>query len=174
MTGCEGRGIVLGLRVVWHPKGVKTSAFLPFVIGLALFCSLPCLAQDKGYWRATSNTANSITGDIVISDTKLTINFTASLLAKARSLAPAEVSAAFDADINAGGTGTLYRLNVPGAKRFLHRNTLCGAEDTQWMATFASGRTLQVAFFSGTEVPVFTFDAIAKSTTLCGTFTYGR
>jgi hypothetical protein len=159
---------------VCHPKRVKISTFLPAVVGVALFCSLSCLAQDKGYWRAASHTANSITGDIVISDTKLTINFTVFLLAKARSLAPAEVSAAFDADINAGGRGTLYRLNVPGAKRFLHRNTLCGAEDTQWMATFASGRTLQVAFFSGTEIPVFTFDALGKSTSLCGTYTYSR
>jgi hypothetical protein len=42
------------------------------------------------------------------------------------------------------------------------------------MATFVSGRTLQVAFFSGTEVPIFTVDAIGKSTDLCGTFSYSR
>jgi len=141
---------------------------------LALACSLSCTAQDKGYWRAASNNANSITGDISISDAKVTIDFFAFPLVQARSLAPAEVSAAFDADINAGGTGLLYRVTIPGAKRFLHKNSLCGSEDTLWMATFVSGRTLQVAFFSGTESPVFTVDALGKSSDLCGTFTYSR
>ncbi len=153
---------------------MKTATLLRASVILALLCCLRCPAQDKGYWRAASNTANSITGDISISDAKITINFTAFPLVQARSLAPAEVSAVFDADVNDGGTGTLYRVTVPGEKRFLHRNTLCGAEDTQWMATFVSGRTLQVALFSGSEPPVFTFDALGKSTDLCGTFTYAR
>jgi hypothetical protein len=153
---------------------VKTPILSRIGLALVLLCSLPCLAQDKGYWPAASNTANSITGDISISDAKITINFTAFTLVQARNLAPAEVSAVFDADVNAGATGTLYRVTVPSTKRFLHHNTLCGAEDTQWMATFVSGRTLQVAFFSGSEPPTFTFDAISKSTDLCGTFTYAR
>ena len=139
-----------------------------------LLFALSCVAQDKGFWPAASNTAKSITGDIAISDAKLVINFAGFPMVQARDLKPAEVSAVFDADINAGGTGFLYHLTVPGTKRFLHHNTLCGREDTQWMATFVSGRTLQVAFFSGTEVPVFTVDAIGKSTDLCGTFSYAR
>ena len=141
---------------------------------LALACSLACAAQDKGYWQAASSTANSITGDINIADSRVTIDFTAFPLAPIRKLAPAEVSAAFDADVNTGGTGNLYRLSVPAGKRFLHRNTLCGTEDTQWMATYVSGKTLQVAFFSGESAPVFTVDALANSTDLCGTFTYVR
>ena len=141
---------------------------------LALACALSCSAQEKGYWRAASNTANSITGDIELSDTKITINFTRFLIAQARALAPAEVSAAFDADINAGATGTLYHLSVPASKRFLHHNTLCGTEDTQWMATYVSASTLQIAFFSGSNAPVFTMDALSHSTDLCGTYTYVR
>jgi hypothetical protein len=141
---------------------------------LALACSLPSNAQDKGYWRAASTTANSITGDIAVSDTKVTINFAVFPLVQARRLNPGEVSAAFDADVNAGGTGALYRLTVPAARRFLHHNTLCGTEETQWMATYVSERTLQVAFFSGSESPVFTLDALRNSTDLCGNFTYAR
>ena len=141
---------------------------------LALACSLSCALQDRGYWRAASTTAEAITGDIAISDTKVTINFTGFPIAQARGLKPTEVSAAFDADINAGGAGTLYRLTVPASKRFLHHNTLCGTEDTQWMATYVSGRTLQLAFFSGSNAPVFTVDALANSTDLCGTFSYIR
>jgi hypothetical protein len=141
---------------------------------LAVVCSLTATAQDKGYWRAASRTANAITGDIALSDSKTTINFTEFPLVQARTLTPAEVSAAFDADINAGATGVLYHLSVPATKRFLHHNTLCGTEDTRWMATYASGRNLQVAFFSGTDAPVITLDALQNSTDLCGTFTYAR
>jgi hypothetical protein len=141
---------------------------------LFLLCSLSCAAQDKGYWRAASSTATAITGDISISATRLTINFTGFSIAQIRTLGPAEVAAAFDADSHVGGSGSLYRLNVPAAKRFLHHNTLCGTEDTQWMATYVSGRTLQVAFFSGANMPVFTLDALANSMDLCATFTYAR
>lgn len=141
---------------------------------LTVVCSLTATAQDKGYWRAASRTANAITGDIALSGSKATINFTEFPLVQARALTPAEVSAAFDADINAGATGVLYHLSVPATKRFLHHNTLCGTEDTRWMATYASGRNLQVAFFSGTDAPVFTLDALQNSTDLCGTFTYAH
>ena len=141
---------------------------------LLLACSLTGAAQTKGYWRAASNTAASITGDITFSDSKLTIDFTAFPIFPIRSLKPAEVSAVFDADVNAGGTGTLYRLSIPAIKRFIHHNTLCGTEDTQWMATYVSGKTLEVAFFSGADAPEFTMDALAKSTDLCGTYTYVR
>ena len=141
---------------------------------LALACSLSAAAQDKGYWRAASTTANSITGDISIADAKVTIDFYVFPLVQARTLNPAEVAAAFDADVNAGHTGVLYHLTVHAAQRFLHKNTLCGTEDTEWMATYVFGHTLQVAFFSGPQPPVFAFDALRNSTDLCGTYTYAR
>jgi hypothetical protein len=153
---------------------VKKSTILRAAPILALAGALSCAAQDKGYWQAASTTANSITGDISISESKVSINFVSFPVVKVRSLVPAEVSAVFDSDISAGGTGVLYRLSVPASKHFLHHNSLCGTEETQWMATFASGHTLQVAFFSGTNAPEFTFDAISKSTDLCGTYTYAR
>lgn len=141
---------------------------------LLIACSVSLQAQDRGYWNAASTTAKAITGDISIGSDKVTINFSSFTLAPIRTLGPAEVAAAFDADVNAGGNGELYRLNVPADKRFLHHNTLCGTEDTQWMATFVSGRDLQVAFFSGDTPPVLSVDALANSTNVCGTFTYAR
>ena len=147
---------------------------LDAVVALAFVTALSCTAQDKGYWRATSSAANNTTGDIGISDGKLSINLIPFTMAQIRRLTPAEASAAFGADINEVGAGFLYRLLVPGAKRFLHRNTLCGSEDTQWMATFVTGRTLRVAFFSGENMPVMTVDALANSTDVCGTFEYSR
>jgi hypothetical protein len=137
-----------------------------------LICCLTVAAQEKGNWRAASSTARSITGDVSLSDEKISINFLIFTMVRIRSLDKAELSAAFDADSNADGSGSLYRLSIPAAKKFLHKNSLCGDEDTQWMATYVSGRSLQLAFFSGEQPPIFTLDAISNSTALCGTFAY--
>lgn len=143
---------------------------------LLLTCALSVTAQqpDRGYWQAASNAASSITGDIAISGSKLTIDFKNFTIAPIRAIKPEEVSAVFDADVNTAGSGMLYRLNVPAELRFLHKNTLCGSENTQWMVTYAEGKSLQVAFFSGNATPVLTFDAVSHSTNLCGVYTYAR
>ena len=145
---------------------------------LALACSLPCVAQDRtqdqGQWRADSAMAKAITSDIAISDKKVSIDFVGFTIVPARKLGPTEVAAAFDADVNAGRTGSLYRISVAAGTRFEHHNTLCGTEDTQWMATYVEGRTLQVAFFSGSSPPVLTVDALANTMDRCGTFMYSR
>jgi hypothetical protein len=145
-----------------------------FVLGLAAVCSAAGAQEDRGYWRAASSNANAITGDITVGGSKVTIDFATFSLAPIRRLKPVEVSAVFDADVNAGINGMLYRLRVPAAQRFNKKNTLCGDEDTQWMATYVTGRTLQVAFFSGDDEPVFTFDAIQNSSAVCGAFSYSR
>ncbi len=136
-------------------------------------CSLLSWAQDKGDWRAGSSTSRSITGDIEISDSKVFLNFIGFPIAQIRKLEPKEAAAVFAAE-GGTGSGNLYRLTVPAARRFLHHNTLCGSEDAQWMVTSVSERTLHVAFFSGADTPVFTPEAISNSTDLCGTFSYVR
>jgi hypothetical protein len=144
------------------------------VLGLALIVPLSAAAQDKGYWRAASKNASAITGDVALSNEKVVINFLAFTVAPIRALKPEEAVAAFDPDTTVPGGGNLYRLNIPGATRFLHKNTLCGGEDTQWMATYASGKNLRIAFFSGANPPVLTIDALANSSDVCGTYTYQR
>jgi hypothetical protein len=140
-----------------------------------LACSLTVAAQEKGIWRAASSTAQSITGDVALSEDKLSINFSGFTIAQIRALEPGELSAVFAAEGGgAAGSGNLYRLRIPGDKRFLHKNTLCGSEDTQWMATYVAGHALHLAFFSGQKMPVFTPEAIANTTDLCGTFYYVR
>jgi hypothetical protein len=144
------------------------------VLGSLLVCCMTAVAQEKGSWRAASSTARSVTGDVILSDEKILINFASFPIARIRPLGREEMSAAFDADSNAPGTGNLYRVSIPGSKRFLHKNTLCGSDDAQWMATYLSDAGLQLAFFSGQKPPVLTIDAINNGTSLCGTFTYGR
>ncbi len=143
--------------------------FAAFAALLLLF--LPCMAQEKGYWRAASSNAASITGDIQISDTRLSINFTNFTIAPIRHLTPAETSAVFASEPTGTG-GNLYRLNISARQRFLHKNSLCGSDDVQWMVTSVAGRALHVAFLSGPETPQFTPEAMTNSSDLCGTFTY--
>ena len=153
---------------------MKKRKFVAAVAGLFFACAVACMAQDSGYWRSASTNAKAITGDIVISGSKVTLDFYDFPLSLIRTLTTNEVAAAFDADVNVGGNGALYRIHVPAATRFLHKNTLCGTEETEWMATFVTGRNLKVAFFSGADAPVFTIDALANSYDRCGTFTYAR
>jgi hypothetical protein len=137
-------------------------------------CSGVGVAQEKGNWRAESQTAKTVTGDIAISGQKIAINFSGYWIAQIRALTPAEASAAFNVDLDAGGRGNLYRLSIPGDKRFLHKNTLCGSEDVQWAVTYATVRQLQVALFSGNKMPEMTPDGMASATNLCGVFGYVR
>ena len=153
---------------------MKRETLLRSVVGAVLVCCMAAVAQDKGNWRAASSTAKSITGDVGLSEEKVAINFSMFTIARIRGLQAAEASALFDADSSGGGSGSLYRLNIPATKTFLHHNTLCGSEDTQWMATYAVGRSLQLAFFSGQKPPVLTLEALANSPDMCGTFSYAR
>jgi hypothetical protein len=153
---------------------MNTLRFLTAALVLLFCCSLPAAAQDKGPWRASSSEAKAITGDISIEDARLIINFSGFTIAQIRALTAAEASAAFDADPSTPGGGNLYRLSIPADKRFQHKNTLCGSDETQWMATWASGSGIRVAFFSGPNIPILTLEALNSSNNVCGNYSYIR
>jgi hypothetical protein len=154
---------------------MRHAAASMFAVALAAAAPpAPAQGPESGYWRASSRTATSITGDVAFSNDKFTMNFFTTAAADIRELKPGEVSAMFDVDASTAGKGTLYRVDIPGMKTFLHKNKLCGGEDTQWLAIYASGRDLQMALFSGDSMPVFTIDAISNASNLCGTFSYVR
>lgn len=140
---------------------------------LITLCAYPSSAQENGPWRAASTNASAITGDIVFSPLKVSINFTSFTIAQIRSIKTEEVLALFNPDTPTGG-GNIFRVDIPADKRFLHHNTLCGSESTQWIVTYAQGRSLQVAFFSGSTAPVLTVDALNDAPSLCGIFSYVR
>jgi hypothetical protein len=150
----------------------KRNLLAAALLGLAVCVS--GAAQDRGYWRAASKNAVAITGDLSLSDTKVTIDFLTFTVASIRKLSAAEVGAAFDVDSSSGINGALYRLRIPAGQPFLKKNTLCGGEDTQWMTTYVEGHNLHVAFFSGENQPVLTTEAILNTTDLCGIYTYAR
>ncbi len=157
-----------------HSRKMKRRAWLRAIAGLVVGCCVAATAQEKGYWRAESSTAKSITGDVELSDQKISISLVKYTVARIRSLEKDEADALFDQDGVVAGSGSLYRLHIPASWTFLRKNTLCGSEDTEWMVTYVSGRSLRVVFFSGQKPPVFTPEAIANSTDLCGRFGYVR
>ena len=152
---------------------MKSSKVLAITLALACATTLPA-QQVRGAWRAASKNAQSITGDIAISGDKMEIAFAIFPVSQIRALKPEELKATFDLDGEPAGTGSLYKLSIPATQKFLKKNSLCGDEAMQWMVTYAAGRNLQVAFFSGAAVPLFTPEAVATTTNLCGVYTYGK
>jgi hypothetical protein len=146
---------------------------LPLVL-LALTLTASAQLAEKGLWRAASQNAASITGDISFSKSKINIGFNGFPLTPARELKPAEISALYDVAADTAGTGQLYRISIPGTLRLLNRNTLCGTADIHWLTTYMSGKVLKLTFFSSEEAPTLTFEAVQNSTDVCGTFTYVR
>ena len=151
---------------------MKLTVPLTIFFALVLTNARPAPAQEHGNWRAASKTAQSVTGDLAFGNEKLTINFASFAVAEIRPLKPAEIAAAFDGADGTAGLGHLYRLSIPADRRFLHKNTLCGSEETQWMATYVSGKALQIAFFSNAAPPLFTTEALNNNSNLCGTYSY--
>jgi hypothetical protein len=152
---------------------MRSRSLLIAALGLLFAFTSYAGAQESGPWRASSTNSRSITGDIFFSPLKITINFTNFTIAQIRSLQTQEVRALFNPDTPTGG-GNLFRVDIPADKRFLHKNTLCGSDSTQWIVTYAQGRDLQVAFFSGGTPPVLTVDALNDAPNLCGVFSYIR
>ena len=152
---------------------MRLRSFVFAALALIFIGTLPSAAQEDGPWRAASTNARSITGDIIFSPLKLTINFTSFTIAQIRLIKTEEVLALFNPD-DTTGSGNMFRVEIPADKRFLHKNTLCGSESTQWIVTYAQGRNLQIAFFSGATPPVLTVDALNDAPNLCGIFSYVR
>ncbi len=152
---------------------MRSRSLLIAAFAVVLAFTLSATAQEDGPWRAASTNARAITGDIIFSPLKFTINFTTFTVAQIRSLKTEEVLALFNPDITTGG-GNVFRIDIPADRRFLHKNTLCGSESTQWIVTYAQGRSLQVALFSGSTPPVLTVDALNDPSNLCGIFSYVR
>ena len=163
-----------GLFTSLHRESAMRTRLALFVLALACAVGLHAQQPEKGSWRAASNTAASITGDIAISGSKISINFVSFLISPARPIKPTEVAAVFDEAIDTAGNGQLYRVSIPASRHFLKNNTLCGSQDTRWIAVYVADRSLKLAFFSGDDAPLMTFEALQGSTDLCGTYTFVR
>lgn len=162
---------VLNMRSL-RRTAVRTALALSPALLIAV--AVPAQQQEEGLWRASSQTARAITGDVAFAPNRLTMNFLAFPISRIRALGNEEIDAAFSPDPGAQGNGSLFRLNIPSSQKFLHKNTICGSDDATWLATFLSGRTLALKFFSGQKPPDLSPEALANSSDLCGTYIYSR
>lgn len=145
------------------------------IAALALtFAAFALPAQEAGLWRASSTNAKSITGDIGFGENKLIINFLQFPISQIRPLTTDELLSVFNPDNPAAAVGHLYKLQIHGDQKFLHKNSLCGSDTVEWMATAIIGRELRIAMFSGGPVPALTVDSMNNGSNLCGTYTYTR
>jgi hypothetical protein len=127
-------------------------------------------------WSAMSTTAMSITGDVTLSPTDLTMAGTGYPLTHVATV-PAQQRAGIGQFIAVTEPAAvdLYRIKIPGARKLRNGNTLCGGNDVAWLLVVSgSGPTLALAFFSGAAQPPLDPNALSNSTALCGTFTYGH
>jgi hypothetical protein len=141
---------------------------------LFLSAGIAVLAQESGYWYPSSQSAADVTGPVELKANRITIEFVKIPMVQVRALTPDEALAVFDVESAVAGSGALYHLKVPAATTFVSKNTLCGHDDTGWMATWASGKVLKISFFSGEKAPVLNFVALNNSAERCGTYTYVR
>lgn len=142
-------------------------------VTLATF-ALTLPAQEAGLWRATSTNAKAITGDLGFGENKLILNFLQFPVSQIRPLTTDELLSVFNPDNPAAAVGHLYKLQISGDQKFLHKNSLCGSDTVEWMATAIIGRELRIAMFSGSPVPALTLDSMNNGANLCGTYTYTR
>ena len=135
----------------------------PIVLAATMLLAGPASAQ-KGVerWSATSTTAMSITGDIVLSPTRLT--------AAGRTL-PLKVAA----DVRGFGTdhgpvgARILKVTRPANPVLKNGNRLCTAP-VRWVAVWREQTgDLGMAVFAGTRQP-----AREDVPGLCGTFLYSR
>lgn len=127
-------------------------------------------------WGAISTTAMSITGDVAMSPTGLTMAGTEYPLTHVATV-PAQQRAGIGQFIAVTEpTGAdLYRIKIPGTRKLHNGNTMCGGKDVTWLlAVSGSGPTLALAFFSSAAQPSLDGNALGNSTAVCGTFTYGH
>ncbi len=75
-----------------HARKMRRQALLRSIAGAVLVFCMMAAAQDKGYWRASGSTAQSITGDVALSDEKIAINLVSFTIAHIRALKPEEIT----------------------------------------------------------------------------------
>jgi hypothetical protein len=132
-------------------------------------------------WLAWSNTASSITGDIRLSSTILTMVRRHYPLRLVRDIDAQNLSdAARIVGAEHPTAARLYRTMIPATAKLLNGNDICGLNDANWVLAVNdrlpddNEPTLALAFFSGDREPDFDDEVVSNNTDLCGTYGYGH
>ena len=136
------------------------AALLAIVLGV-----VPTAAHaEPARWLATSKTAMSITGDIVLDDYSLAFKN-----GKRLDLEPYEM--AREGDWSGSGdeiSGDVFKIDPPSNPKLLHGNALCGAPATYVVLWTPGEGELTLNVYSGDGAPTGTHDVDA----LCATYSY--
>jgi hypothetical protein len=136
------------------------AALLAIVLGVVATAAQAELAR----WLATSKTAMSITGDIVLDDYSLTFK-------DGKSLALEPYEMAREGNWSASGdviSGDVFKIYPPSSPKLLHGNSLCGTPATYVVLWTPGEGELTLNFYSGDAAPTGTPDVDA----LCATYSY--
>jgi hypothetical protein len=121
---------------------------LAAVAGLTILAAGPASADPKGSWRATSNTALAVTGDIALrGDTLIFGNGTMLRLTGMESRDGRWTP------LPESGRGTVYRLSPPSDPVLLNGNALCGKPVTYLVLSQRAEHGLSLTAFTGKAAP---------------------
>lgn len=114
----------------------------------------------------------SITGDIKISSSKLTMTGRDYPLTLVRDIGAEHLrDAGKIVDETKPTAAHLYRVKIPARAKLVNGNTICSPKDANWLlAVTQNAHSLSLAFFSGDGEP--NLATASESTELCGTFGY--
>jgi hypothetical protein len=135
------------------------AALLAIVLGVVATAA----QAEAARWLATSKTAMSITGDIVLDDYSLTFKDGKSL-----SLKPYEM--AREGNWSASGdaiSGDVFKIDPPSSPKLLHGNSLCGAPATYVVLWTPGEGELTLNFYSGDAPPIPMRRLEARMTPAC-------
>ncbi len=128
------------------------------------------------YWKAEAKTAYSITGDILLSNTNMVVADAKSFhLTFVKDLP--QNQAMGDGSFDTADKLRLYKIEDPKSFPLISDNYLCDAQNAPTYivtATDQQANNLSIAVFSGAKEPTWDKSFLANTTSLCGTYGYGR
>ncbi len=144
--------------------------------------SAPSGQEPTGVWLPLSHTAESITGQVILSSAGITIAGTTYPLKTERPLGTVEIQSLAQVFFLSSGyqsvDARLYQTSVPATAILLNDNTICGPVPARWIAalTISSGGQpeLNLMFLSGDLQPALNAAVLENSTRECGTYSYAK
>lgn len=152
---------------------------ITLIIATTLAAALPPVGQARavtGRFTATSKTAYSITGDLVITSVKVTGSL--GITQRVKRLGSLSPDAAYSENpeesiaalFGARGKVELYGVTSEKLSKRAINGGFCGDGRTTFLITMTSGDDLHVASFSGRAKPGIT----ASENSLCGVYGYQK
>jgi uncharacterized protein len=128
------------------------------------------------YWVAESNTATSVTGDVLLSRDNIFLSNAAELKLLLVKNLP-QTHALDDSSFDEAVTLQLFKVQNPQPVKLISANELCSAGVPATYLVIAhnppAGR-IGIAVFSGGSEPRWDKSFLSNTTTLCGTYGYAR